>query len=127
MSNTRETFEKIWNSDLFELLLRKEKFSEYIDWTYEEHVDNLINEIQELKHWIKENDSENIVEEFMDVVYMVFQLSNKLNKDWLLDWLDFKNQKEKIFKRSPNLKQCTKISREIENKIWKLTKSQWNH
>lgn len=96
MNNTRRTFEMIWNKDLFELLLRKEKFSEYIEWTLEEHINNLINEILELKEECLEG-KENIHWELLDVIYQTWQLVNKLLNDNLIENLDFKQQKSKIF------------------------------
>lgn len=118
---TRQTFNLVWNKDLYELLRRKEQFSEYIEWTYEEHFNNLINEILELKTEVEINWK--VKSETMDVVYMVWQLLNKLNKDWLLKSIDFKEHKDKIIWRSPNLKQWRKISREEENKNWDILKS----
>jgi len=121
-NNTKETFNLLWDKNLYELLRRKENYSEYINWTFKEHIDNLQNEIIELSEWIQKWDIKNIQEEFMDVIFMIWQLSNKLNKEWFLKWLDFKNQKEKILSRSPNLKTCNKVSREVENILWHKNK-----
>lgn len=120
MSLTRDTYRKISNWNLFELLERKAKYSEYIEWTYEEHFKNLIDEILELKKEIEIN--WDIQWEITDVVYMVGQLLNKMNKDWILN-PDFKQHKDKIIWRSPNLKQRQKVTRQIENENWYKLKS----
>lgn len=120
MNLTRKTFDVVWNKDLYELLRRKEQFSEYIEWSYEEHFKDLISEVLELQKEVELN--WNIQSEVMDVVFTVAQLLNKLNKDWLLKWIDFRKHKQKIMWRSPNLKQRQKISRDKENKIRHLLK-----
>lgn len=120
MTLTRDTYRKISNWNLFELLERKAKYSEYIEWTYEEHFKNLIDEILELQEEIKIN--WDIQWEIADVVYMVWQLLNKMNKDWILN-PNFKQHKDKIIWRSPNLKQRQKVTRQIENENWYKLKS----
>ena len=120
MNTTKELFNKLWDIDLYELLRRKEKYSEYIDWTFEEHFKNLTNEIKELQEEV--DSGWDIKSESLDVVYVLWMLLQKLIKEKDLN-LDFKEQKEKIFKRSPNLKKCEKVSRETENKIWKIIKN----
>jgi len=121
-TNTRKTTELLQNKDLFELLLRKEKFSEYIDTDYNEQFTDLISEITELKKEVLE--WWDIEWELMDVIFWLWQLICKLLKEWKIDSLNFKAQKEKIFKRSPNLKACKKVSREVENIIWQKTKNE---
>lgn len=118
---TKSSMEIINNKNLYELLRRKEMYSEYIDWEYKEHISNFINEIKELEVAI--DNWKDIWKEFMDVIYMIGQLTNKLNRDWFLEDVDFKLQKDKIMSRSPNLKECKKISRETENKIRYALKS----
>lgn len=118
---TRQTFELVWNRDLYELLERKSKYSEYIDWWYEEHFKDLVSEVLELQKEVKIN--WDIQWEIMDVVYVVAQLLNKLNRDWLLEWVDFWKHRRKIMWRSPNLKQWKKIPREIEQENWYKLKS----
>ena len=120
MNLTRDTYNKVSNWNLFELLERKANYSEYIEWTYEEHFKNLIDEILELQKEIEIN--WDIQWEITDVVYMVGQLLNKMNKDWILN-PDFKQHKDKIIWRSPNLKQRQKVTRQIENENWYKLKS----
>lgn len=122
MNNTKEVIDILQNTDLYKLLRRKEQYSEFIDWTYKEHFKTLFDEIRELKEWIMKKDTKNIQEEFSDVIYMIWQLANKLNKDWYLKWLDFKNHSNKIYERSPQLKTWEKVSREKENIIWQINK-----
>lgn len=123
-NNTREVLEHLGSSsDLYKLLRRKEKYSEFIDWTFEEHFKFFKSELAELEEWIKNNDIENIQEEFLDVIYMIWQISNKLNKEWFLDWIDTKKHSEKIYSRSPNLEAWEKISRETEDKVWYILKN----
>lgn len=122
MNNTKAVRKIVWDVHLYELLRRKEKFSEYINWTYTEHFKNLISEIIELEHEIATG-GKWVQWETMDVVYMVGQILNKMHKDWFLDGMSFKTHKDKIMGRSPNLKKCEKVSRETENSVWKLLKS----
>jgi len=121
-NNTKQVQEIINDKNLYELLRRKEKFSEFISWTYEEHFKCLINEILELQQEIQNNWNW-VSWEVADVVYMVWQLLNKMNQDWLLKNVSFKKHKEKIMWRSPNLKKCQKVSRETEDKTWYLLKN----
>ena len=118
VNNTKDVRNHLNGSELYKLLRRKEKYSEFIDWTYKEHFKTLNDELRELKEWVMKQDNENIKEEFMDVIYMVGQLANKLNRDWLLEWLDFQEQSDKIYKRSPQLKIWEKVSRQVENILW---------
>lgn len=121
MNATRWVINAVSSSDLYELLRRKEKFSEYVDWTYEEHFEDVISELLELQReiYVKWD----IKWELMDAIYTFAQLLQKMEKDWLLD-VDFRSQKRKIFWRSPNLKRCEKVSRKVENEVWKTLKLQ---
>ena len=113
------------SSDLHEILIRKANYSEYIDWEYSEHIQDAINELQELQEAILSKDKEEISKEWVDVIFTICQLVNKLLNDWIE--FDFKQHKDKILKRSPNLKKRIKISREEENRLWHLNKKEWNH
>ena len=117
---TRDTLDKVLNSDLYELLERKAKYSEYIEWEYSEHFNNLISEILELKAEIEI--WWDIKSEVMDVIYQIWQVLNKMNKEWLLE-TDFRQHKNKIMWRSPNLKQRIKVPRSVEQENWYTLKS----
>lgn len=121
MNSTKSVRDLVSDLDLYELLRRKEMFSEFIQWTYTEHFKTLSNEIAELQAEI-ENGWNGVKWEVMDVLYMVWQLLNKMHKDWLLEWVSFVDHKRKIMWRSPNLKQCKKVSRETEDRVWYLLK-----
>jgi len=127
-SNTRkifETYKKEWK-DLYEILLRKEKYSEYIEKTdIKDIIQFFKNEVDELLESILQEDKEEIKKELMDVIYMLNITILKL-MDWnYLENLDnfWKEIKEKMIKRAPHLKTWKKITLEEEKKKWREIKN----
>lgn len=108
MSITREIIDSFPVKDWYDLLLRKENYSHYVDRPFEKIIKNVKNELDELFVWIQNNDSENIKEEIADVIYNTCQLLQALKKHCLITSEDIqhtgKAQKQKIFKRQPFLK-----------------------
>ena len=128
VDNTIKVFNmmKKQKSNWYELLSKKEQFSEYL---VKNHISTICSwlqsEVSELFEEIVkyEKDSKNIEEllgELNDVIYMMLQLSVKLMQQWLLE--NFENnwlkQKNKIFHRAPHLKKGIKINLEEEKRIW---------
>lgn len=108
MSTTRELFESVPVKDRYDLLLRKENHSYYIDRPFERLIKDVKWELDELLTWIQNNDSENIKEETADVIFNTCQLLQALMKKCLITSEDLQNtgkaQKQKIYKRQPFLK-----------------------
>jgi len=121
-NKTKFIWDQINDSSLYELLRRKEKFSWYIENDYQKYIKNTIDELLELQEWIENNNIDNIQEETMDVIMMVWQLINKLVSDDLIKELDFKKHKDKIIWRSPNLKPWNYIWLEEEHRLWQELK-----
>lgn len=121
MSNTRNVFESLekQSKQWYRLLLSKERYSEYIESTLSSHFNDLMNEVKEV--WESLEKWELDMKEVGDMVYMVLMFLNKLEQQWYNSELSklWQNQKEKIFERSPNLWKHQKVSREIENRIWR--------
>lgn len=108
MSVTREIINSFPVKDWYDLLLRKETYSHYIDRPFEKIINNVKNELDELLTWIQNKDSENIKEETADVIYNTLQLIQALMKNELISSEDIQHtwqeQKQKIYKRQPFLK-----------------------
>ena len=108
MSITREIINSFPVKDWYDLLLRKETYSHYVDRPFEKLIKNVKNELDELLAWIQNNDAENIKEETADVIYNTCQLLQALMKQCLITSEDIQHsgqaQKQKIYKRQPFLK-----------------------
>lgn len=108
MSITREIINSFPVKDWYDLLLRKETYSHYVDRPFDKLIKNVKWELDELLAWIENKDSENIKEEIADVIYNTCQLLQSLKKQSLITSEDIQNmwqaQKQKIYKRQPFLK-----------------------
>ena len=108
MSKTRELIEAAPVKDWYDLLLRKEQYSFYIDRPFERLIKDVKWELDELLTWIQNKDYENIKEEIADVMFNTSQLIQALLSRDLITSEDFHNtakeQKKKIYKRQPFLK-----------------------
>lgn len=108
MNNTRKLVESFNIKDWYDLWLRKELYSLFVDRQVEHQIKCIKWELDELLQWIEKWDKENISEEMSDVIYNTIQLLQSLLKKWLVDENDIANsgkkQKEKIFIRQPFLK-----------------------
>lgn len=129
MSITREIIESVPVADWYDLLLRKEKYSYYVDRPFERLIKDAKWELDELLAWIQNNDSENIKEELWDVIFNTCQLIQALFKRELITPEDLQqtgiNQKKKIYKRQPYLKSQEKLdSRETETALFRKLKEQ---
>lgn len=130
MSITREIIESAPVADWYDLLLRKEKYSYYVDRPFERLIKDVKWELDELLTWIQNEDSENIKEEIGDVIFNTCQLIQALFKRELITTEDFQktwiNQKKKIYKRQPFLKDNSKKpeSREEETALFRKLKEQ---
>ena len=127
MSTTREMFESVPVKDRYDLLLRKENYSYYIDRPFERLIKDVKWELDELLTWIQNKDSENIKEETADVIFNTCQLLQALMKQCLIFPEDLQNtwkaQKQKIYKRQPYIKENHKLdSREEETALFKKLK-----
>lgn len=107
MNITRELIESAPVADWYDLLLRKEKYSYYIDRPFERLIKDVKWELDELLAWIQNQDMENIKEEVWDIIFNTCQLLQALLKNDLITPEDIKqtgiNQKKKIYKRQPQL------------------------
>lgn len=129
MSITREIIESAPVADWYDLLLRKEKYSYYVDRPFERLIKDAKGELDELLAWIQNGDSENIKEELWDVIFNTCQVIQALFKRELITPEDFQqtwiNQKKKIYKRQPYLKSQEKLdSWETETALFKKLKEQ---
>ena len=130
MSITREIIKSAPVADWYDLLLRKEKYSYYVDRPFERLIKDVKWELDELLTWIQNEDSENIKEEVWDVIFNTCQLIQALFKRELITPEDFQrtwiNQKKKIYKRQPFLKDNSKKpeSWEEETALFKKLKEQ---
>lgn len=97
---TRKIFDNIDIKNRYELMLRKEMYSLFIDTDVKHQVNCLKLELDELLKWIENNDSENIAEEVGDVIMNTIQLLQSLLKKWIIDESIIKksweNQKKEI-------------------------------
>ena len=113
--------------DRYDLWLRKELYSNFIDRTILKQSLPPVNESKELYEAIESNNIDEIKKEFSDVIYSLMLLTSCLIKEWLITNKDLQNmwkqQKEKIFKRSPFLKENKKVSIDEEEEA--RFKSKW--
>lgn len=129
MSITREIIDSFPVKDWYDLLLRKETYSHYVDRPFEKLIKNVKWELDELLTWIQNQDSENIKEEAADVIYNTCQLIQALFKRDLITSEDiqhtWKAQKQKIYKRQPFLKDNSEKpnSREEETALFHKLKN----
>ena len=129
MSITREIVNSFPVKDWYDLLLRKETYSHYIDRPFEKIIKNVKWELDELLTWIQNQDSENIKEEASDVIYNTCQLIQALLKKELISSEDLQYtgqaQKQKIYKRQPFLKDTSEKpnSREEETALFHKLKN----
>lgn len=129
MSITRKIIESAPVADRYDLMLRKENYSFYVDRPFERLIKDAQWELQELLEWIQKGDKENIKEELADVIFNTCQVIQALFKRELILPEDFSNtgkaQKAKIYKRQPYIKEHVKLnSREEETALFKKLKEQ---
>lgn len=129
MSITRDIIESAPVADRYDLMLRKEQYSFYLDRPFERLIKDTQWELQELLEWIQNNDKENIKEELADVIFNTCQVIQALFKRELITPEDFSNtwkaQKKKIYKRQPYIKEHVKLnSWEEETALFKKLKEQ---
>lgn len=128
MSITREIVNSFPVKDWYDLLLRKETYSYYVDRPFERLIKDIKGELEELLTWIQNQDIENIKEETADVIFNTLQLIQALMKKELISPEDLQYtgqaQKQKIYKRQPFLKDNSKKpnSREEETALFKKLK-----
>ena len=128
MSITRELIESAPVADRYDLLLRKEEYSHYVDRPFERLIKDAKGELDELLSWIQNGDMENIKEEVWDVIFNTCQVLQALLKRELITPEDIHqtgiNQKKKIYKRQPYLKENKKLdSREEETALFAKLKN----
>ena len=128
MSITRELIESAPVADRYDLLLRKEEYSHYVDRPFERLIKDAKGELDELLNWIQNGDMENIKEEVWDVIFNTCQVLQALLKRELITPEDIHqtgiNQKKKIYKRQPHLKENRKLdSREEETALFAKLKN----
>ena len=116
-------------TDMFELLIRKENFSNYADMSIQEQYKTFADEVTELQTELESEivDPNKVQKELADVIYTLLMNMGKMYELGLIDWEWLKSfwkiQSEKIYQRSPFLKEWYKPSHEEENKIWYETKA----
>jgi len=134
-NSSRKVFDMFSNQSkhLYELSLRKEKYSEYLEknsatdivaslW---EEVIELLKELDKYEKGLSSKvDKSKIQWELKDVIFMLNSSMVKMEQLWLLEGFEgfWKEQKEKIFSRAPHLKKSEKIPLETERKVWKILK-----
>ena len=129
MSITRQLIESAPVADRYDLLLRKEEYSHYVDRPFERLIKDAKWELDELLVWIQNQDRDNIREEVWDVIFNTCQVLQALLKRELITTDDIHqtgvNQKKKIYKRQPYLKENRKLdSREEETALFAKLKHQ---
>lgn len=129
MSITREIVNSFPVKDRYDLLLRKETYSYYVDRPFERLIKDVKWELDELLTWIQNKDSDNIKEETADVIFNTLQLIQALMKNELISPKDLQHtgqaQKQKIYKRQPQLRHGPKPnSREEETELFRKLKEQ---
>ena len=129
MSITREIVNSFPVKDRYDLLLRKETYSYYVDRPFERLIKDVKWELDELLTWIQNQDIENIKEETADVIFNTLQLIQALMKNKLISPEDLQHtgqaQKQKIYKRQPQLRHGPKPnSWEEETELFKKLKEQ---
>ena len=129
MSITRQLIESAPIADRYDLLLRKEEYSHYVDRPFERLIKDAKWELDELLVWIQNQDRDNIREEVWDVIFNTCQVLQALLKRELITPDDIHqtgvNQKKKIYKRQPYLKENRKLdSREEETALFAKLKHQ---
>lgn len=129
MSITRELVNSFPVKDRYDLLLRKETYSYYVDRPFERLIKDVKWELDELLTWIQNEDSENIKEETADVIFNTCQLLQALLKRELISPEDLQYtgqaQKQKIYKRQPQLRHGPKPnSWEEETELFRKLKEQ---
>jgi len=112
MNNTRTLIESFPIKDRYDLSLRKEMYSLFIDKDISHQIKAVKWELDELLEWVEKWDVENISEEVWDVIFTTISLLQSLLKKWLIDDVDMKvswlAQKKKIYNRQPFLKKHEK-------------------
>ena len=128
MNNLKQIFRAFEIKDRYELMVRKNLYSNFIDRPLSQQVSPIVNESVELKEAILKGDINEIKKEYQDCLYGMLLLTSWLIKEWILTEEDFrtmwKQQKEKIVARSPFLKTHEKVDIETEERIRYATKWQ---
>jgi len=129
-SITKDIIKSFPTKDWYDLLLRKEKYSYYVDRPFERLIKDVKWELDELLQGIENGDKENIVEEMWDVIFNTCQVIQALFKRELVTEEDMNNtwkaQKKKIYKRQPFLKDNSEkpVDWEHETALFKKLKEQ---
>ncbi len=127
--STRKVFDGMKESakDFYDLLIRKELYSNFADWPLEKQVQTVIDEATELKKEIENNNVDEIRKETIDVLYVTLMSISSMYTQGLIDDEFLASmgsvQREKIMQRSPFLKEHYKPTSERENEIWYETKA----
>lgn len=125
---SREIFESNpWLKSMFKLIARKELFSNFIDRDISVQYQCLKNEIEELNESIQLKDSDNIIKELSDVIFLLFLNTQKLLEQWIitkeqLNWM-FSDHASKIYQRSPQLLYWKKEDHNTEERLRKEWKA----
>lgn len=120
---TKEIFSlKPSMTELYKVLRRKELYSNFIDRDINTQYNSLVNEIKELQVSLLENNKEEVLKEFSDVIFVLWLFIQWLLKNWILTKEDLNSIPEiissKIYQRSPQLLYWKKESIEIEEDLW---------
>lgn len=125
---SREIFESNpWLQSMFKLISRKELFSNFIDRDIKTQYQCLKNEIEELNESIQLKDSDNIIKELSDVIFLLFLNTQKLLEQWIItkEQLNrmFSDHASKIYQRSPQLLYWKKEDHDTEERLRKEWKA----
>jgi len=115
MTNMLEKAIRNFNiQDWYDLWLRKELYSNFVDRDIKKQLLPLINESKELQEALDSGNIDEVKKEYWDVIYALMLLTSWLIKEGILTEEDFRNmwkqQKSKIYARSSFLKQNKKVS-----------------
>lgn len=129
MSITKQIFnldksDVIW---LYKLILRKEKYSNFIDRNLDSQIQCLVNESKELLEAIQLWDNTEAKKELCDIIYLTLLVTSWMINSWILKewelWIILKEHQDKIYKRSPQLLYQKKESISEEERLRKVGKS----
>ena len=131
-SITRKIFKNSPNwTEAYKLLMRKELYSNFIDRDIDTQFESVVSEVNELKEEIANKNSEEIVKELWDVIFVTLLAIQGLVKEGLITEEDissiFTNQSNKIYSRSPQLLSWDKVSVKEEERLWKHFKTLHNN
>lgn len=112
----------------YDLLERKSQYSSFIDRSVKSQLIVLLNELKELWEAVDDNNLTEVKKELLDVLFNTWQLLYSLQKKWFIDKTFMsqsgKQQKDKIMKRAPYLKENRKVDVTEEERLRYLSKGQ---